>query len=302
MLRARAALAMIPLRLATACAAQTDDAASGSQDVIAEDKPRLLALGDSITFAWDPHIEADIHKVDARKYKGYTDMLGADLGLAVDNAACPGETSGAMLDPKAEDNGCRDNRAAYALHTSWGDHAPQMDFATSYLRDAVAKGKAPEFVVMTIGGNDLLVLEHHCTLPSFINPVCKVVRLPFTVHSFGDHITQIAKDIDATGYQGTFVIISTYAPDYSDVVAKLALTQMNGELKEHVDGLAGQLQNTKVVVADGYGAFEAVASQYGGKTCDTGLLIPKGDGTCDIHPTQAGHRVLADAVKKALGR
>ncbi len=300
--RPRAALAVLPFLLATACAAQSDDASQGSQDITGEDKPRLLAIGDSITFAWDPHIEADIHRVDARKYKGYTDMLGADLGLGVDNGACPGETSGAMLDSHAEDNGCRDNRAAYALHASWGDHAPQMDWVTSYLRDAIANGKPPEFVVMTMGGNDLLVLEHHCTLPSFINPLCKVARLPFTVHAFGDHITQIAKDIDATGYKGTFVVISTYAPDYSDMVAKLALTQMNGELREHVDGLAGQLSNTKVVVADGYGAFEAVAAQHGGKTCETGLLIKKDDGTCDIHPTQAGHRVLADAVKKALGR
>ncbi|HEY8077173.1 MAG TPA: SGNH/GDSL hydrolase family protein [Labilithrix sp.] len=301
MLRARAALALLPLLLA-ACAAQSDDAASGSEDITGEDKPRLLAIGDSITFAWNPLLETDMHKVDARKYPGYTDMLGADLGLGVDNGACPGETSGAMLDKNAEDNGCRDNRAAYALHTSWGDHAPQIDFATSYLRDAIAKGKAPELVVMTMGGNDLLVMEHHCTLPSLLNDVCKLAKLPFTVHAFGDHISQIAKDIDATGYKGTFVVISTYAPDYSDVVAKLALTQMNGELKEHVEGLAGELQNTKVVVADGYGAFEAVASQHGGKTCETGLLIKKADGTCDIHPTQAGHRVLADAVKKALGR
>ena len=45
-----------------------------------------------------------------------------------------------------------------------------------------------------------------------------------------------------------------------------------------------------------------MSGAHGGKTCETGLLISKGDGTCDIHPTAEGHRVLADAVKKALGR
>jgi hypothetical protein len=32
------------------------------------------------------------------------------------------------------------------------------------------------------------------------------------------------------------------------------------------------------------------------------VRIKNPDGTCDIHPTGDGHRVLGDAVKKAIGR
>src|SRR5439155_24827792 len=123
----RRALALLPLLLVTACAASTDDQASAeSADTSA--RPHLLAIGDSITFAWDPHVESDIHKVDARKYSGYAELLGKELGFVVDNAACPGETSGALVDAHAEDNGCRNNRSTYELHYQWRD-ATQIDFA-----------------------------------------------------------------------------------------------------------------------------------------------------------------------------
>ena len=305
----RSALLLLPVlaTFASGCAVATDDAAASSDSALAAAPPHLLALGDSMTFAWNPHVESDVHKVEATKYSGYAEALGQHLGLTVDNAACPGETSGAMLDAHEEDNGCRDNRAAYALHYPWSaptgtTPATQIDFAKAYLDKALAAGRPPELVTMTMGGNDLLLVQKHCKLPLFLEPACELVKLPFYVHAYGDHMDAIATAIDATGYSGKFVVLTTYAPDYSDRVATLGLEQLNGELVEHVGKVQARLHHTKVVVADGYGAFKAIAAAHGGKTCETGLLIKNDDGTCDIHPTAAGHQVLAGAVLQAIGR
>ncbi len=305
MLRTHAAVLLTSFR--AACAASAGDGAATSESADTAARPRLLALGDSITFAWDPHVESDLHKVDPTRYSGYAELLGSDLGLAVDNAACPGETSGAVLDAHAEDNGCRANRATYPLHYPWSaptgeTPATQIDFARAYLAKAVAAGSAPELVTMTIGGNDLLVLQKHCALPGPLAAGCEITRLPFDVHAYGDHLESIVRALDEAGYQGTFVAITTYAPDYSDGMATFGLQQMNGEMSEHVLRLEASLHGMRVRVADGYGAFAAAAAAHGGTTCETGLLIANGDGTCDIHPSPAGHRVLADAVRRAIGR
>jgi lysophospholipase L1-like esterase len=292
------ALALLAAPLVACSGAPASDG-STSESALDEGKPRLLAMGDSVTFGWDPHLEADPHKVQARKYRGYAEVLGDELGLAVDNSSCPGESSGSFLDPKAEDNGCRTNRAAYRLHTDWGDAADQVDFDTAYLEKAVAAGKPPELVVMTIGGNDLLIMQNHCKLPSLLGGLCEVAKLPFAVHAYGDHIDKILSAIDATGYHGKVALLTTYAPDYSDKIATFALGRMNSELREHAQAASAKL-HIDVRVADGYAAFEARAKEHAGKTCETGLLIANGDGTCDIHPTPAGHEVLAGAIRDAI--
>lgn len=300
-----AALAGLAL---VACAAPTSDSAEASDDALDSSRPHVLTLGDSITFAWNPHLESDPTKVDAEKYPGFADILGQRLGAPVDNAGCPGEASGSMLDEHAEDNGCRANRSAYRLHYPWSrptghDPATQVEFASAYLDKAMAAHQPPTLITLTIGGNDLLLLQKHCTLPSILNDGCKLARLPFYVHDYGEHLVKLLLAIDATGYRGTMVLVTTYAPDYSDHVATLALDQMNGELREEVGKVSGQLHGLQVRIADGYGAFKAHADQHGGKTCETGLLIKNDDGkTCDIHPTAAGHQVLAEAILAAAGR
>jgi lysophospholipase L1-like esterase len=290
-----------------ACAAPTSDSVGASEAAVEASGPHILSLGDSISFGWNPYLEADLKKVDAKKYPGFTDLLGKRLGVPVDNAACTGEASGSMLDAHAEDNGCRANRAAYDLHYPWRtvtgtEPTTQVAFATSYLTKAIAAGTPPKLITLTIGGNDLLLLQNHCDLPSPLHEACELVKLPFYVHDYGEHLTSLLTAIDATGYKGTLVVLTTYAPDYSDRIATLGLDQTNGELKDHVGKASQQLHGLKVRIADGYGAFKAHADRHGGNTCETGLLIKNPDGkTCDIHPTAAGHQVLADAILAAAG-
>jgi lysophospholipase L1-like esterase len=303
---ARAPLLLLGGLALIACSVPGSESADSSQAQLAA-SPHILTLGDSITFAWNPRVESDPTKVDPKKYPGFADVLSQRLGLPVDNAGCPGEASGSMLDVQAEDNGCRVNRATYPLHYPWStptgtEPKTQLEFTTAYLQKAITAGAPPKLITLTVGGNDLLLLQKHCTLPGVLNALCKLARLPSYVRDYGEHLTELLLAIDATGYDGTIVLVTTYAPDYSDRVATIALDKMNDELKEHVEKASGQLHGLKVRVADGYGAFKTIADQHGGKTCETGLLIKKDDGkTCDIHPTAAGHEVLADAILTAAG-
>ena len=281
------------------CSASAGDDGESSTANLSQQKT-LLALGDSIAFAWDPTMPTVNGHVDATKYRGYADILGERLGVAVENSACPGEASGSFLDAKAEDNGCRQNRTQYKMHSDWGTAKTQMEYAVSSLQKSIAAGNPPEIVTLSIGGNDLLLLEKSCKSWGFVTAGCEVAKLPFAEHAYGSHLEQIIKTIDDTGYRGTMVIVTTHAPDYSDMVANFGLGRFNSEIRESVKHVQEHL-NMRVVVADGFEAFKKEADKFGGKTCETGLLVKNPDGkTCDIHPSLAGHKVLADAIQAAI--
>jgi len=54
-------------------------------------------------------------------------------------------------------------------------------------------------------------------------------------------------------------------------------------------------------VADGFAAFEGPSMAAGGSPCAAGLLIKLPDGTCNIHPSPAGHLLLAQAIEEVVG-
>ena len=55
-----------------------------------------------------------------------------------------------------------------------------------------------------------------------------------------------------------------------------------------------------MVIADGFGEFEAAAAHSGGNTCTAGLLTQLSTGGCGIHPSYAGQSLLAQALEKAI--
>ncbi len=52
-------------------------------------------------------------------------------------------------------------------------------------------------------------------------------------------------------------------------------------------------------IADGFGAFQKGSPT--GDPCAAGLLIKLPDGTCNIHPSPAGHLLLAKAIEDVVG-
>ena len=256
----------------------------------------ILAIGDSVTFGWDPVLESDWSKIDEKNYAGYPELLGERTRSQVHNAACPGEATGSFFSKTAPDNGCRGNRAAFGTHYPWkeGDRSlsTQMELVESYL----AKNK-PRFITLTLGGNDLGILANDCKS----NPICVATRLLGVINAVGDNLTEIFKRIDRTGYKGKIAILTQYAPHYGELQYKVGLGGLALKVRDFVKDERVRHPDLGVVVADAFGAFEAVAAEHGGDTCKTGLLIKNRDGkTCDIHPSPKGDVLLADTVEAAL--
>ena len=54
-------------------------------------------------------------------------------------------------------------------------------------------------------------------------------------------------------------------------------------------------------IARGFSSFAAIATELGGgDACKAGLLYKLSDGTCNKHPSLAGHAVLAADVAAAV--
>ena len=85
--------------------------ATGGPTDMGEPDPVYLALGDSVAFGFNPLVNNEVG------VSGYPEALGKLLDVPVKNAACPGEASPGFIAADGADNGCRDNRKAYSLHT-----------------------------------------------------------------------------------------------------------------------------------------------------------------------------------------
>src|SRR3954453_10383731 len=97
-----AVLAALLLSSATAQAAKRPRVTPGST---------YLALGDSVSFGYqEPQVVPAPDYPRASTFLGFPEHLASRLRLKLSNAACPGETSGSLLDAKAQSNGC-ENRA-----------------------------------------------------------------------------------------------------------------------------------------------------------------------------------------------
>ena len=79
-----------------------------AQDIDKVDKStNYLALGDSLAFGLTPSAPAN----DLSQQIGYAKLVAGTLHKKLANAACPGETSGSILDPNAPDFGCTEWKA-----------------------------------------------------------------------------------------------------------------------------------------------------------------------------------------------
>ncbi len=251
-----------------------------------------LALGDSVAFGYVPSAAVPApNYLDAHSFVGYPEFLAQQLNERVSNASCPGETTASMLVAGAQSNGCENSldsstgySTLYPLHAQY--QGTQMQYALQYL----ASHKHTQLVTIDIGANDAFLCQEttadHCTSPGELGGV------------FAEIATNLATiyrelRVDA-GYTGTIVALSYYSLSYSDP-AQIAGAQFLNAAISSVSAPFG------VVVADGFGAFAGPSLAHNGDPCLAGLLIRLPDGTCNIHPSAAGHRLLADAIAQAIG-
>jgi lysophospholipase L1-like esterase len=272
--------------IAQGCAAELGNENSVASDLDVETQAlsdaRLLALGDSIAFGYNPF--GDFTK--DKNFSGYPEVLKSDY--SVKNASCPGETSASFYNASAPDNGCRAYRAAYPLHVNYGSNATQLDYAISRLTSTEPED-VPTLITLNISGNDIFLLQGSCA--SNANPAqCFADGAPALIGSVTNNVVHILSAIVNTGYHGRIVYQTLYSTDYATASTVGFLNALNGTVSNYARMFGAQ-------IADGYGAFQAAAGSQ--TPCAAGLLIPNPAGGCDVHPTAAGQAVLAQSVRDA---
>lgn len=253
---------------------------------------QYLALGDSVTFGYEERqvVPAPDYR-NAASFPGYPEQLGAELHLAVANAACPGETSASLVNAAAPSNGCENNpahtsdnyRMTSPLHVRY--KGSQLAFALSYLHTH----HDVRLVTLMIGANDFFLCQEttadHCaSTAEQQSTAAGVVR---NIHTILSAIRNRAH------YQGQLVIVNYYSLNYGSA----AVSGQSKLLNQVQDAAAKPFH---VRIANGYSEFRAAAVHSGGDSCAAGLLTQLGGGRCGIHPSYAGQALLAQALEKAI--
>ena len=251
-----------------------------------------LALGDSVAFGYVPPeaVPAPNYN-DPRSFVGYPELLARRLHMRDVNASCPGETTASMLVAGAQSNGCENSlgspvgyRTLFPLHVHY--RGTQTQFALRYL----AFHRHTRLVTIDIGANDAFLCQEttadRCSSPTEFASLAAEIT---------SNLGTILHDLRAQArYHGPIVVLTYYSLSYSDP-AQIASTQALDSV------IAGVATSNGDLVADGFAAFQGPSLAAGGDPCAAGLLVKLPDGTCNIHPSRAGHRLLARAVLKALG-
>jgi GDSL-like lipase/acylhydrolase family protein len=247
-----------------------------------------LALGNSVAFGYSPLADPS----SADNFTGYPDTAAAALRENLTNASCPGETSNHFIDlSSAIDNGCGFYRQNFPLHVAYS--TSQLDYADAFLQSH------PKTLVVSIdiGANDLFVLERFCggaDTPAEIN--CILSGLPGMLATLSTNLDTIYGHIrNLDNYHHQIVALTYYSLNYSDPLFTNVISQVNQVVATRTLAWGG-------IVADGFGAFFAAASTFGGDTCSAGLRIVVSSSplVCDIHPSPAGRDLLAQAIVNAL--
>jgi lysophospholipase L1-like esterase len=253
----------------------------------AEQHEKVLVLGDSVAFGYIN--SAGYEYVNPENFVGFPRYLDDILDLDPVDAACPGETTGSFLSATLPDFGCRNFRKNFPLHVAY--RSTQLEFAKRYLMSH----HDVRLVTITLGANDGFLLEISCN----DEPACIVAGLP----AVATNLATILSDLRASGYGGDIVVTNYYSTDYSDSVAGQEITGLTAALNA---AIAAPTAAYGAIVADVFTAFQKAVAPFGNSPCQAGLLnvsnpIPTTlPYTCDVHPTQSGHRLIAETISHAL--
>jgi len=247
-----------------------------------------LALGDSVAFGYvPPQAVPPPNYRSAHSFVGYPEDVAQALRIRVWNASCPGETTDSMLVTGVVSNGCENSpgsptgyRTLYPLHVQYQD--TQMEYALKYL----AVHRHTQLVTIDIGANDAFLCQEtttdHCTSPAELQAVLQEIQANLSAI-----YTQIR---DVAHYRGLLVALTYYSLSYSDPAQVASTKLLDSAIASVTEAFGGK-------VADGFAAFQGLSMAFGGSPCAAGLLIKLPDGTCNIHPSPAGHLLLAQAIE-----
>ena len=251
-----------------------------------------LALGDSVAFGYvPPQAVPTPNYYDPRSFVGYPEDVARALHTRVSNASCPGETTASFLVPGAPSNGCENSpvsstgyRTDYPLHVQY--RGTQMQYALKYL----AVYRHTRLVTIDIGANDVFLCQE-----TTADACASAAELQAVLKEIQANLTTIYTEIrDVAHYHGLLVALTYYSLSYSDPTEVAGTEALNSAIASVTEKFGGK-------VADGFAAFEGPSAAFGGSPCAAGLLIKLPDGTCNIHPSPAGHLLLARAIEDVAG-
>lgn len=247
--------------------------------------PVYLALGDSYPFGsrcdttpCSPPGSFDTARND-NFYVGYPDYLQLMIDRPLINAACPGEwTSGFITLGAPTGPACPQVRALGLLHIEYA--GSQMEFAEDYLRthDRV------QLVTLQLGGPQTIAFFQSCGN----NPTCILAGLPAHTAWLVADITTILSRLRATGYSGQVIFVEYPSTNYNTFTSQI-LAQLHQAILPVLDAYGAQK-------APVYDVFRVAAAPFGGNSCAAGLLITTATGVCNVHPTAAGHQLIASII------
>jgi lysophospholipase L1-like esterase len=251
-----------------------------------------LALGDSIPFAYREATNLPTPDyTNPASFVGYPQLVASALHLKLVDAACPGETTASFMTPGAASNGCENTfggqpgyRSLYPLHTRYS--GTQLAFAVKYLKKHAGR---VGLVTLQLGANDgflcVKATTDHCA--SELGTLLAAVET---------NVSKILRTIRKNArYDGRIVLVNYYALDYADPLQSYQSQALNS-------ALASAAQRYDADVADAYTSYARAASQSSGSSCAAGLLTILTGGGCGVHPSFAGHAVLANAVERQVRR
>ncbi|MDE3229874.1 MAG: SGNH/GDSL hydrolase family protein, partial [Chloroflexota bacterium] len=236
-----------------------------------------MALGDSLSFGYQPNLDFSAGFVDDI----YTNTLRPAGATGLVNDACAGETTETMIN-----GGCV---ARFAHHGSYT--GAQLDAALSFLNDPRHKGRVSP-VTLEIGVNDVIKDWNPatCSVGQFTENDLATMDTNLTTVILPKLVKALATPTGAPA--GDLHLLNYYNPYAKECPNSV---QFVHELNDHLAADAAQF---RIPVVDVYNAF-------GG---DTGTVANLCDLTwmCnaqfhDIHPSNKGYAVIAQAVEKTLG-
>ena len=282
----------------TTAVAAPSEAASGPAPV--SSGSRYLALGDSIPFGFrESNAVQTPNYAHASTFVGYPALVARDLHLRLTNASCPGETAASFIDAGQVDNGCLAQhdgtpggyRSVHPLHTTYASRTQsQLQYARAFLK----KYPGTKLVTLQIGANDGL----RCIANGKCNSLAG--QLAVLAGKVIKRLTVILNRIIVKGgYKGQFVLVNYYSVNS----ASPAANQQSQLLNNAEASVASKFSS--VTIANAYGTYRSASRNAAhNDTCTAGLetfLTSAGSNeNCGIHPSLAGHALIASSVERVV--
>jgi len=243
-----------------------------------------LALGDSLAFGYSQsRFEANYPEENPEAFEtGYVNDFGAFLqrlrpNVQIVNDGCPGETTDSLIEgPCAYGE-------LYPLHHpySGGVTSSQLSDALSYI--ASNPGRVGP-ITIDIGANDALhVIESTCKLEAS----CILAEAPALFNHIGTNLGYILGKLREAAPHAEIIVLGLYNPFGSAIEGG---TQLTAALNEVLENVASSVHAR---FADPLPLFNPPGAAEQATLC---LLTNMCTEKPDIHPTDAGYKVLAGLI------